>query len=83
MHDTDRSHHLGPKAKKPSEDQAVGVGETESLWRRAPQDIELMAKNKVLQVEFGPRPETDGKLGKEEPDNLDHAIQTSDRPRKS
>ena len=52
-------------------------------WRRAPQDIELMAKNKVLQVVFGPRPETDGKLGKEEPDNLDHAIQTSDRPRKS
>ncbi len=77
-------HRVGaPEAKKPSEDQAVGVGETESLWRRAPKDIELMAKKKVLQVEFGPRLETHGKLGEEEPDDLDHAIQTSDRPRKS
>ena len=42
-----------------------------------------MAENKVFHGEFGPRLGTDGNLHEEESDDLDHAIQTSDRSWKS
>ena len=83
MYDSDRLSDLRPEAKQQREHEAISPYQPGSLWRRTPEDLDLVTENKVLEFEFGARSEATGKLTKQQLEYLDHAIQTNSPHRES
>ena len=60
VYNSDRLGDLRPEAKQQREHEAISSGQPGALWRRTPEDLELVTENKVLEFEFGARSEATG-----------------------